>query len=391
MANLFFDVDDTFDFYKERILFVNHMNLLKSMSVQESTLYKKWIECKSLSDRYDSSVNTKFNIWEPADIKDYNRTVSEINNLVPIIELVESDYDDMEWFNLRVFSHSMSFEQNPGRFLKFIVKDKNTNKYLGIISLSSDVTSISSRDKYIGWTDVHKFDDGKLRNTSIATCIMSTQPFGFNFLGGKLIASLISTKHVRNIWKEKYNDILIGVTTTSLYGQGSMYNGIPYWKSLGESAGKVLIKPDDDMYNIWHKWYKENKPTEYDRITTKTTDSAGPVTGIKQRILYAIFKELNIKPTEFVHGYKRGVYFMPFYTNFKEYLTSKIDDTELILNNKFTDDIDGIIKWWKTKSINRYTKLFQTNRLNSELLYYNKLPFLSWNETKSKYITDVGR
>ena len=31
-------------------------------------------------------------------------------------------------------------------------------------------------------------------------------------------------------------DTLIGLTTTALYGIHSMYNGIPLWKTLGEST-----------------------------------------------------------------------------------------------------------------------------------------------------------
>ena len=39
----FFD-EPKFDFDKERKSFVDNLNLLKTMSVQEQTLYKKWQE-----------------------------------------------------------------------------------------------------------------------------------------------------------------------------------------------------------------------------------------------------------------------------------------------------------------------------------------------------------
>ena len=39
----FFD-EPKFDFDKERKTFVDNLNLLKTMSVQEQTLYKKWQE-----------------------------------------------------------------------------------------------------------------------------------------------------------------------------------------------------------------------------------------------------------------------------------------------------------------------------------------------------------
>jgi hypothetical protein len=391
MSNIFFDVDNSFDYSKERDRFIQNMNMLKAMSVEESTLYKKWIECKSMSDRYDSSKNTKSNIWRPKDIYNKETTLEEIKNLTPIVKQVSNDYEEMEWLNLRIFSHTMAFEQNPGRILRFLIIDQTTNKYLGAISLSSDVVGLTARDNYIKWTDKNKYDDGKLRCTSIATCIMSTQPFGYNFLGGKLVASLLSTKLIRDLWKNTYGDTLVGITTTSLYGQTSMYDAIPYWKSLGESAGKVFIKPDDDIYDVWHHWLQENKKSEYDRITTKTNDSAGPVTGIKQRILYSIMRELNIKPTDYTHGFKRGVYFLPFYENFDKFLRNEIPESELILKERLKSDLQGVIDWWKPKAQKRYIKLLENNRIKPEILYYNTLSFMSWEDTKTKFLNEVGR
>ena len=38
----FFDIKTEFPYDKEKESFIEHMNFLKSMSVQESTLYKNW-------------------------------------------------------------------------------------------------------------------------------------------------------------------------------------------------------------------------------------------------------------------------------------------------------------------------------------------------------------
>ena len=72
-----------------------------------------------------------------------------------------------------------------------------------------------------------------------------------NMLGGKLIACLSTTDLIRKIWKDRYGDELVGLTTTSLYGSYSMYNSIPYWKKLGSSKGTALIKPNDVIYKYW--------------------------------------------------------------------------------------------------------------------------------------------
>ena len=50
------------------------------------------------------------------------------------------------WIITRRLIHSMEFTANPGRNVKFYVKDKVSGKILGIICLGSDVTSLGARD-----------------------------------------------------------------------------------------------------------------------------------------------------------------------------------------------------------------------------------------------------
>jgi hypothetical protein len=50
-----------------------------------------------------------------------------------------------------------------------------------------------------------------------------------------------------------------------------------------------------------------------------------------------------------------------------------------------------MIEWWKKKAINRYTKLHEEKRLKPEILYYNKLVDMTYNEAKKKYLSEVGR
>jgi hypothetical protein len=102
-------------------------------------------------------------------------------------------------------------------------------------------------------------------------------------------------------------------------------------------------------------------------------------------------KEVGIKASEYVHGYKRGVYFAPFYDNYKEYLTSQIDETQLKLKERLTKDVDAILEWWKPKAINRYSRLYDENKINDEILYYNKMPYMSWQEARNLFLKDVGR
>jgi len=392
MSIFFDDQYDAFDYEIEKKKFIDNLEKLKSMSVQEHTLYKKWIECRDYKNRYDSAFNTKFKIWKPTDILDKSKTIEEIQNLKPVLRHVSLEHEESDWLNLRLFVSSFEFDANPGRLLKYLIVDENTDSYLGLVAIGSDVTSIGTRDKYIGWNKKNKFEEGKLNCTAIGTTIVPTQPFGYNFLGGKLIAALLSTNKIRNDWKTKYDDALVALTTTSLYGQGSMYNGIPYWKSLGESSGKIYLKPDSELYELWHNWIKKNLPDQYEKyITIPSEKSNGPVTGIKQKILTIIMRELKIKAADYTHGFQRGIYLCPFYDNYAEFLRSEITDDKLVLKDRIKKDVGGVLEWWKKKGVNRYSKLYDENRLKDEILYYNKIPFMTWDETKNKFLQDVGR
>ena len=48
-----------------------------------------------------------------------------------------------------------------------------------------------------------------------------------------------------------------------------MYNGIPLWKTLGESAGKISLKPDDSVYKPWHKWMKDEREDDFNQMMTQ--------------------------------------------------------------------------------------------------------------------------
>ena len=379
-----------FDYELEKQKFIDNMDFLKSMSVQEQTLYKKWQEFNKdnkLMSQITSLDVISNQLWKPTDINNLEQTIQEINDMEPIVEYTQ---DNAKWTLLRQGISSMEFVANPGRNIKFYVKDKVSNKYLGVICMGSDVTSLGSRDEYIGWTRDNKFKDGKLNHTAIGTSIIATQPLGYNFLGGKLVSALVTCSTIRDKWQEMYDETLVGATTTALYGIHSQYNGIPHWKTLGETKGKISIKPDDSAYDVWHQWLKDNKTEKYEKLV-ELRPNGQPQTGIKQKIIQMIYQELGIKRAKYEHGFKRGAYYADIYENGRPFLRNEINEDELVMKEKYKLDYDRIINWWKPKAIRRYEKLHKENRLKPEQLFYSDIIGMSWEETKEKYLGDIGR
>lgn len=383
-----------FEFDLEKSKFISNIDFLKGMTAEEQTFYKKWFEVQTYQRYLNKSSVVKAKIWTPTDINDLDLTIKEIEQLNPTIVHVKPDsHFEHDWLMLRVFCHTMEYSQTPGRFIKLLITDGNVDnpRYLGAVSISSDVIVITDRDNYIGWTADNKLVDKRLVHSAIGSCIMSTQPFGYNFLGGKMVAALITTSKTREIWKKLYDEELVGMTTTSLYGSYSMYNSLKWWHKCGSSTGKMIIKPDDNVYDVWHQWIKENREDEYKKAMTQKEGVSGPVTGAKTRVINMIFQTLGIKANDYIHGYERGVYYSAFYENTKEFLQNKITEKDLKMKELFKKDIQGVMDWWKPKAIERYKKLHSEGNIKSDILYYNKMIGMTYEDAKSKFFNEVGR
>ena len=393
MGNEFFDAGE-FEFDLEKSKFIKNIDYLKSMSAEEQTFYKKWVEVQTYKDYLNKSGVVKAKIWTPTDINNIDLTIKELENLNPtIVHVTAGSPYEHDWLMLRLFCHTMEYAQTPGRFIKLLITDGNVDnpRYLGAVSISSDVIVITDRDDYIGWTADNKLKDKRLVHSAIGSCIMSTQPFGYNFLGGKLVAALITTSKTREIWKKLYDEELVGMTTTSLYGSYSMYNSLKWWHKCGSSTGKMMIKPDDSVYEVWHQWIKDNRTEQYNKAMTQKEGVSGPVTGAKTRVINMIFQTLGIKSSDYTHGYERGVYYSCFYENTKEFLQNKITEKDLKLKELFKKDVQGVLDWWKPKAIERYKKLHSEGNIKSDILYYNKMMGMTYDDAKSKFFNEVGR
>jgi hypothetical protein len=372
---------------------------LTSISVEEFTFRKKWEEMQLLTDNVkgpDWSGQVKAQIWAPTDLNNEELTIKEINLLQPKVIVVAGDYLERLWTTLRYYCSSAEYNQAPGRFIKFLMVDEVSGKVLGISSIASDVICISDRDKYIGWTPEDKLEHKMLKHSAIGTTIVPTQPFGSNFLGGKLIAALVTSHTVRDEWEHpsagKSNPAkLVGMTTTSLYGGFSMYNSLKWWKPVGMSKGKIPIKPYEKGYENWHQWLKQFRKDDYNKAMTQKENISGPVTGAKMRVLSMIFQACKIRQSDYCHGYCRGIYWAEFYENTKEFLQRKITESELVMKPLFKDDTKAILDWWKPKAIERYKKLKSDGRLNPEKLFYNTMTNMTYEESKKLFFGDVGR
>jgi hypothetical protein len=390
-----------FDFETERQLLIDNLNYLKSLSVEEYTFHRKWNELRHhIEPEREYIHNAQHSMWRPTVFNtpeaEADAAIAAISQIKPRIVFVGNMKTDetnfRHWEAYRYFLSSHEHNGVPGRFIKILIVDDNAKgqNVLGIASIASDFNSVGDRDTFIGWTVDHR-KNGKLNSTAIGSTIVATQPFGFNFLGGKLIASLITSKIVRDEWQLRYGDVLAGLTTTSLYGPSSMYNAIPWWKTLGATIGAIPIQPDVNIYKKWRLWVRTNRKKEFAEITTTKNGRGGAATSEKTRVVELIFDSASISKDEYKHGFERGVFFSSFYENTKDFLCDKISENDLVLKPRFQGDIGAIMDWWRPRAIKRYLKLKEENRLKKFSPFYNDMDRMDYQTAKEKYFGDVGR
>jgi len=390
-----------------RHVVIRDLTDVSKMSVEEYTLFQKWCEVREKYPSHEVSTlfgmekqliniedemfikGIKDNIWVPKNEDDYL-------NLQPELIYTKDSEISEKWNCIRTFISTMKNNSNIGRNLNYLAIDRKTGKYLGVMCISSDFLDLTPRDQYIGWEREKKTQGHMINYTAIGSTIVPLQPLGYNYVGGKLLALLCLSDEVQYQWKKQYGDLLVGVTTTSLYGKKKMgglsqYDNLKHWKKMGYSSGSVsyeATKPTVDMIRSWLKknhtrkwfeWYMAKKPSgqPYKRDH-------------KNRSYNFTYSKLQI-PKELIRSeHARGIYFSPLYNNTNEFLRGEITEDKLV--KSFDTSYEYLTDLWKNKyASKRIRSLKEQNRVSTERLFYDDLTLLSWEETKDKYLSQVGR
>jgi hypothetical protein len=290
----------------------------------------------------------------------------------------------------------MKNNSNIGRNLFYTIEDEVTNKYLGVICISSDFLDLTPRDKAIGWDRDVKTQQGMINHTAIGSTIVPFQPLGYNYVGGKLLALLCLSDEVQRLWKKQYGDVLVGVTTTSLYGKTklnglSQYDNLDHWQKMGFTSGSVAFEPNRDTRYMIREWLKANHTRKYFEWYSAKKSSGQPYKrDHKNRSLNFTYTKLGI-PKELIRTeHARGIYFSPLYDNTYEFLRGEITEDKLV--KSFDSSYEALVKLWKEKhAIGRIKQLVKKDKVSYESLFYDDLVFMDWQEAKDKYLGQVGR
>jgi hypothetical protein len=221
---------------------------------------------------------------------------------------------------------------------------------IGIAALGSPIIHIPERDDYIGWDKQTRTKN--LIYTLDAYVIGALPPYNY-LLGGKLISYILASNEVREIYRKKYQgqvtltekriaNKLVGIFTTSLYGNSSQYNRIKFndellYKPIGQTKGFGTLHLSEETIQLMIKFLKSkgvevgHKFGDGPSWVMRVIRSAGDLLGFDSDFLLQ-------------HSFKRNIYFVPLAKEFKAFLNGETKQPQFYNYSK-----KELVEFWKKR------------------------------------------
>ena len=97
------------------------------------------------------------------------------NAIVPEVIEVTSDSEESRLFRFACLLWSVPVSQGFGRRIRFLIRDRQNGKLIGLFAIGDPVFNLSARDKWIGWT----FEDRKTRLINIVQQFINDRQLPF--------------------------------------------------------------------------------------------------------------------------------------------------------------------------------------------------------------------
>jgi hypothetical protein len=283
-----------------------------------------------------------------------------------------------------VTSHAVEVSV-PGKSVKWVVYEKNTGKIAGFIRLGSPTINSKPRNMFLGKPldtmskeVMKRFND----STIMGFIIVPTQPFGFNYLGGKLLAAICCSHLTKDTLDKKYGGPFCMFETTSLYGStksSSQYDGMkPFLRHKGETVSDFAPLINDDNYHRLKDWFesKNGEPLIDPEASSRKLKTQTKMISIIKASLKGVDDDAYAK---FVQTYldakglteQKRAYMSDYgFDNVKEYMNMETDELRK-KDNYDRYSFDGVVDWWRKKASNRFESVKSDGRLRKNLETWN--------------------
>ena len=262
----------------------------------------------------------------------------------------------------------------PGRELRWMVYEKNTKKIIGFIRFGSPTINSKPRNIWLGKApDLSRFN----RHAVMGFAIVPSQPFGFNYLGGKLLALMCVSHYAREEVSKVFEKNIALFETTSLYGSttsASQYDGLkPFirYKGLTDSKFLPLLHRESfhELHNAFSEW-NNNQPLTENRASSKKMKRQTKMISIIRNSLEdktKLDKFNSVINMAFNLTQRKRAYISDYgYGNVREVISGEQEELVRGQNwDKFY--LENIITWWKKKASKRYDKLKKEGRFRDKV------------------------
>lgn len=277
-------------------------------------------------------------------------------------ELVEAESGKMtgHLFRIATLLWSVPVSQGYGRRLRFLVRDRQNGKLIGLFALGDPVFNLRRRDEWIGWDQLGRRE--RLVNMMDAYVVGAVPPYA-DLLGGKLVTSLIASREVANAFRKRYGYSRGGstksmkgarlavVTVTSALGRSSIYNRLKLMRPnskmkdtpavelvrLGMTKGYGHFQISDDLFDRLRTVLREDGHKYAD------SHQFGDGPNWRIRVARVGLQTIGLDPDAVLqHGIKREVYAMPIATNAQEYLVGR--DSRPTFNHFSVEEIAALAR-----------------------------------------------
>lgn len=278
---------------------------------------------------------------------------------------------------LRAVSSHNNESNIPGRELRWMIFEKNTQTCLGFIRFGSPTINSKPRNIWLGQSpNLSIFN----RHAAMGFVIVPSQPFGYNYLGGKLLALLCCSHYARETLNEVFEKDIALFETTSLYGSttdASQYDGLkPFMRYKGLTESKFLPLLHDEAFHRLHDRFtvwNDNQPLTDKKASSKKMKRQTKMISITRNSLKECGMDEKLEQfnsvikTALSLTQKKRTYFCEYgYSNVKEVILGKQEELVRGQNwDKFY--LENIISWWKKKSTKRYEKLKAEGRFRNKV------------------------
>ena len=277
--------------------------------------------------------------------------------------------------NLLAAVSSHNNESNiPGRELRWMVFEKKTQTVVGFIRFGSPTINSRPRNVWLGKApNLSVFD----RHAAMGFVIVPSQPFGYNYLGGKLLALMCVSHFARETLNEVFEKDIALFETTSLYGSttsASQYDGLkPFMRYKGLTDSKFLPLLHDEVFHRLHDRFtvlNDNNPLTDNKASSKKMKRQSKMIRIIKNSLQDKEKLEHFNAVidmAFGLTQKKRFYISDYgYSNVREVIMEEQDKLVRGPNwDKFY--LENIIAWWKKKAGKRYEKLKQEDRFRTKV------------------------